>query len=132
MSVTRKSHFVEDHSVQQLEDLDGIGDIGEDFGERNHQDEVKAHRRLGCVRNFVTRESFKSKEEVQIKSEKGQAKILEIKEKRKKGPSDANEARQVAKKQRRMDARAEVLAFSAPEGRMTTLMQQRGLELKEA
>ena len=69
---------------------------------------------------------------MQIKSEKVQAKIVEIKEKRKKGPSDANEVRQAAKKQRRMDARAEVLAFPAPEGRMTTLRQQRSLELVEA
>jgi hypothetical protein len=132
MSVTTKSHLAEDHSVEQQEDLDGIGDLGEDFGERNHQDEAKADRRLGCVRNFATRESIKSKEEMQIKSEKVQAKIVEIKEKRKKGPSDANEARQAAKKQRRMDARAEVLAFPAPEGRMTTLRQQRSLELVEA
>ncbi len=121
-----------DHSVEQQEDFDGIGDLGEDFGERNHQDEAKADLRLGCVRNFATRELIKSKEEVQIKSEKVQAKIVEIKEKRKKGPSDANEVRQAAKKQRRMDDRARVLAFPAPEGRMTTLRQQRGLELQAA
>ena len=84
------------------------------------------------MRNFATRESIKSKEEVQIKSEKVQAKIVEIKEKRKKGPSDANEVRQAAKKQRRMDDRARVLAFPAPEGTMTTLRQQRGLELQAA
>jgi hypothetical protein len=52
MSVTTKSHLAEDHSVEQQEDLDGIGDLGEDFGERNHQDEAKADRHLGCVRNL--------------------------------------------------------------------------------
>jgi hypothetical protein len=69
MSITTKSHLVEDHSLEQQEELHGIGDLGEDFGERNHQDQAKADRRLGCVRNFVTRESIKSKEEVEVKSE---------------------------------------------------------------
>jgi hypothetical protein len=40
---------------------------------------AKADQRLGCVRNFVTRETIKSKEEVQVKSEMVQAKIVEIK-----------------------------------------------------
>jgi hypothetical protein len=100
MSVTTKSHLAEDHSVKQQDALRGIGDLGEDFGERNHQDKAKADCRLGCIRNFATRESIKSREEVQIKSEKVQARILAIKEKRKKGPSDANEVRQAAKKQK--------------------------------
>ena len=69
---------------------------------------------------------------MQITSENVQAKIVEIKEKRKKGPSDANEVRQAAKKQRKMDNRARVLAFPALEGRMATLRQQRGLELQAA
>ena len=132
MSVTTKSHMTEDHSIEQQENFDGIGDLGEDFGERNHQDESKADRRLGCVRNFAMRETIKSKEEVQIKDEKVQAKIVEIRQKRKKAPSDANEARQAAKKQRRLDARVEVLALPAPDGRMTTLREQRALKLKQA
>jgi hypothetical protein len=55
-----------------------------------------------------------------------QAGIVEIKEKqKKKGPSDADEACQAAKKQRRMDGRAKVLAFPAPEGsRMRTTLRQ--------
>jgi hypothetical protein len=80
----------------------------------------------------LTREFIKSKEEVQGKSEKVQAKIVKIKEKRKKCPSDANEACQAPKKQRLMDARAEVLANPAPEGRMRSLRQQQGLELDKA
>ena len=83
------------------------------------------------LRNLKARELIKSKEEVQIKSEKVQAKIIGIKEKRKKGTSDANEARQAAKKQRRMEARAEVLAFPAPEGPMTTLRQLGAAKLEE-
>jgi hypothetical protein len=100
MSVTTKSHLVEDHSVEQQEALDGIGNLGQDFGEQNHQDESKADRRLGCVQNFARRETIKSKEEVQTKDQKVQGKIIEIKEKRKGGPSNGTEARQAAKKQR--------------------------------
>jgi hypothetical protein len=46
MSVTTKNHLAEDHSVEQMEDLGGIGNLGEDFGERNHQNEAKADRHL--------------------------------------------------------------------------------------
>jgi hypothetical protein len=34
MSVTTKSHLAEDHSCEQQEDLDVIGNLGEDFGEQ--------------------------------------------------------------------------------------------------
>jgi hypothetical protein len=86
MSVTTKSHLIEDHSLEQQEELHGIDDLGEDFGERNHQYQTKADRRLGCVRNFATRESIKSKEEVEVKSEVVKAKIMEIQGKQKRGP----------------------------------------------
>jgi hypothetical protein len=33
VSVTTKSHLMEDHSLEQQAELDGIGDLGEDFGE---------------------------------------------------------------------------------------------------
>jgi hypothetical protein len=91
MSVTTKRHLAEDHSLEQQEDLDGIGDLGEDFGERNHQHQAKANRRLGRVRKFGTRETVESKEEVQTKDEKVQAKIIKIKGKRKKGHSEGTE-----------------------------------------
>jgi hypothetical protein len=68
---------------------------------------------------------------VQIKDEKVQAKIVAIKEKRK-GPSDANEARQATKKKRQTQARDEVLALPAPVGKMTTLRERHVLQLKEA
>jgi hypothetical protein len=53
MSVTTKSHLMEDHAVQQKLELHGFGDLGEDFGERNHQDQAQADRRLGCIRIFI-------------------------------------------------------------------------------
>jgi hypothetical protein len=132
MSITTKSHLAEDHSVQQQEDLQGIGDIGEDFGERNHQDQAKADRRLGCVRNFATRETIKSKEEVQVKDEKVQTKIMEIKEKRKRGRCLVAEELRAARKQKRLDAREEILAPPAPEGKMVTLRERRVLYFKNS
>jgi hypothetical protein len=132
MSVTTKSHLMEDHSLEQQEELQGFGDLGEDFGERNHQDQAKADRRLGCVRNFAAREKLKSLEEVQAKDTKVQAKIQNIKVKRSRGHYEGTEARQVAKRQRRLDAREEVLASPAPVGRMTTLRERRVLKLNEA
>jgi hypothetical protein len=68
------------------ENLEGIGNLGEDFEKWNHQDEAKADRRLECVRNFAIRESIKSKEEVQVKDQKVQAKIIRSKRSRKKAP----------------------------------------------
>jgi hypothetical protein len=42
MGMTTKSHLAEHHSVEQeQEDLKGIGDFGEDFGEQNHQKKQK-------------------------------------------------------------------------------------------
>jgi hypothetical protein len=96
MSVTTKSHLIGDHSCEQQEELQGLGDIGEDFGERNHQDQAKADRRLGCIRNFVAREKIKSLEEVQAKDTKVQAKIIEIKVKRSREQYEGTEARQAA------------------------------------
>jgi hypothetical protein len=92
---------MEDPAVEQQQGLNGFGDLGgEDFGEQNHQDQAKANRRLGCVRDVAVREAIKSREEVQVKDEKVQAKILEIKGKHKRGLYEGTEARQAARRQR--------------------------------
>jgi hypothetical protein len=118
--------------LEEQENLAGFGDLGNDFGEWNHQDQAKADQCLGCIWNFATRETIKSKEEVQTKDIKVQAKITEIKGKRKKGHSKGTVACQSTKRQRRFDAREEVLALPAQEGRMTTLREGRVIQLKEA
>jgi hypothetical protein len=94
MSTTTKSHLMEDHSVEQQWEFNGIGNLGEDFGERNHQDQAKADRRLGCVQNFAAREKIKSLEEVQAKDSTVLVKISDIKVKRQRGQSKETEARQ--------------------------------------
>jgi hypothetical protein len=50
--------------------------------------------------NFATRETIKIKEEVEVKDQKVQAKIIEIKGEVEKGPSEEAEAHQAEKKQR--------------------------------
>ena len=77
MSITTKSHMIEDHSNQQR-NFSGIGDLTEDFGERNHQYESKADKRLSGIRNFAQREKIKSIEEVKAKDPKVFFKVEEI------------------------------------------------------
>jgi hypothetical protein len=77
------------------------------------------------------REAIKSREEVQVKDEKVQEKILEIKGKLKRGLYEGAEARQVARRQRQLDARQEVLDSPSPEGRMRTLRELRMLQLNK-
>jgi hypothetical protein len=75
---------------------------------------------------------IKSKEEVQVKSEMVQAKIVKIKGKLRQGHYEGTEGRQAAKRQRRLDQQQEVLALPAPVGQMTTLREWRVLKLHEA
>jgi hypothetical protein len=43
MSITPKTHVMEDHSITKLVATHGFADLGKDAGERNHQDEAKAY-----------------------------------------------------------------------------------------
>ncbi len=94
---------MEDHSLEQQEELHGFGDLGKNFDKQNDQDQAK-DQRLGCVWNFGVQEKIKSLEEVQAKDTKVQAKIIEIKVKCSRGQYEGTEARQAAKRQRRLDA----------------------------
>jgi hypothetical protein len=69
-------------------------------------------------------------EEVQAKDSTVLAKISDIKLKRQEiGQSEETEARQAAKRQKRLDRRDKVLTLPAPVGRMTTLRERRALRL---
>jgi hypothetical protein len=43
LSITPKVHAIEDHMVDQIRCLKGIGDLGEDFVERSHQDGIRQY-----------------------------------------------------------------------------------------
>ncbi len=98
MSITPKTHVMDDHSIQQLVATHGFADLGEDAGERNHQDEAKADRRLGAIRDYALKEAFKSKDEVKRKNPKVEAKIAQLVDKNKRKSSGETKARQAAKR----------------------------------
>ena len=115
---------MDDHSIQQLIATHGFADLGEDAGERNHQDEAKADRRLGAIRKYAQKEAFKSKDEVRKKNPKVEAKIAQLIDKNKRKSSGDTKARQVAKHQKRIEVREVALAcLPAPNRTMKTLRQ---------
>jgi methionyl-tRNA synthetase len=98
-----KNHLIEDHAVKQQQDLNSFDDLGDNFGEQNHQAQVKADQCHQCIHNFAAMEAIKSREEVQVRDKKSQEKFLEIKGKHKRGLYKGTEARQAAKRQRQLD-----------------------------
>jgi hypothetical protein len=125
MSITPKTHVMGDHSIEQLVRIFGFADLAEDAGERNHQDEAKADRRLGGIRDFARKEDFKSKDEFRKKNPVVQEKITQLREKNKRKTSGDAHDRQIEKRRKRMDAREEALSRPAPEGKMKTLRRIR-------
>jgi hypothetical protein len=74
MSITPKTHLMDDHSIQKLIATRGFADLGEDADERkHHQDEEKADRGLGAIRDYALKEAFKSKDKVNRKNPKVEA-----------------------------------------------------------
>ena len=78
MSVTPKSHIIEDHACGQQERLLGIGDLDESFGERNHQIETRFDSKYGRLRDFKLREKFKAKEQASANYQPVRDRILQI------------------------------------------------------
>jgi hypothetical protein len=117
LSITAKSHMMEDHSCEQQLIFLGLGDLDESFGERNHQYESIADRRHGGTRNFARRERIKSKEQAQVNHHGVQDKIMEIKEKRKRQSNNTesnSQQRAEAKRRKRLDDREAALRFFVP------------------
>jgi hypothetical protein len=126
MSVTPKDHCIEDHAVQLMVLHEGIGDLGEDQGEQNHQLESKEDLRLGCVRSFQRREAFKSKQDGKKHDPGVKEKITKMHDKNaKRKNAEETAARHAEKRLKRMSAREEALLFPAPEGVMETLRRLR-------
>ena len=126
MSVTPKDHCIEDHSIQLMILHEGIGDLGEDPGEHNHQLESKEDLRLGNVRCFRRKEMFKSKQDGKRHGPGVQEKMSEMLRKNaKRATLEQTAARHAEKRQKRVDAREEPLLLPAPVGLMTTMRQLR-------
>jgi hypothetical protein len=130
LSITPKSHVMEDHSCEQQQLLQGMGDLDESFGERNHQYESIADRRHGGTRDFARREKIKSKEQAQFNHPDVKIKVEGIHGKRKRTASTArkSEVQQTAdkKRQKRMEDReASLLFFVAPGSKLKKLEDER-------
>jgi hypothetical protein len=119
LSITPKSHVVEDHGCQQQRRFRGIGGLDESFGERNHQSESIADRRHGGTRDFAMREKIKSREQAQFNHPEVEEKVALINLKRKRAVSASkknmqNEAE--AKRQKRLQDRESALNYYIPNG----------------
>ena len=79
ISITPKSHIIEDHSITQQRCLKGIGDLEESFGERNHQLETRNDVRYASVQDFDLKERLKSRDEAQSNHPDVQDKMKELK-----------------------------------------------------
>jgi hypothetical protein len=72
------------HGIQRLNATHRFADLGEDGGERNHQDEAKADNWPGAIRDHAQKEAFKSKDEVKKRNPKEvEAKIAQLIDKNK-------------------------------------------------
>ena len=127
MSITTKSHLIEDHSDQQQR-FNGIGDLTEDFGERNHQYEAKADALRARVRSFAKRQILNSQDEVRNKDPRIKIKAEEIKQKRTRETQiSAHDimSKKKAKRQQHIDKREKALSYCVPTEPMKTMRQRR-------
>ena len=127
MSITTKSHLIEDHSDQQ-EMFNGIGDLTEDFGERNHQYEAKADALRARVRSFAKRQMLNSQDEVKNKDPRIKIKAEEMKQKQTRETQISYHGSMITKKEKRqkhIDEREKALSCIVPSKPMKTMRQQR-------
>ena len=96
MSITPKLHLLFGHLLGFLEQVQGFGDLGEDAGERAHQEESRNESRVGAVANLVKKERTKSQFEAMKKSTNVKQMMSDLKDKSRRkfkidGPSRAEE-----------------------------------------
>ena len=94
MSVTPKLHILFVHLLIFLERVQGFGDLGEDSGERAHQEEARNESQVGAMVNLAKKERTKSQFEAMNKSAMVKETMSEFKHKSKSnfiidGPSQA-------------------------------------------
>jgi hypothetical protein len=136
VSVTPKLHVMEDHAIGLCSQHNGFGDLGEDAGERAHQEETKNDQRVWGIKGIIKKETTKSQFESMKKHPKVQGIRLEfnIKSKRKvaEGTTRSAAENKAAKKQRRMERRDEWRSWPLIAGTMTTLREKKKARNVEA
>ena len=96
MSITPKLRLLFGHLLGFLEQVQGFGDLGEDAGERAHQEESRNESRVGAVANLVKKERTKSQFEAMKKSTNVKQMMSDLKDKSRRkfkidGPSRSEE-----------------------------------------
>ena len=82
-SVTPTLHCIEDQAVTFIQYTNRFGDIGEDVGERAHQEETCNKARVAAVHNIKNKETTKSHFEAMAKNVKMKVEELKQPSKRK-------------------------------------------------
>ena len=128
MSMTTKAHIDEKHACEQQEEHDGVGDMEESFGWRDHQKETRADARHGGAGVFFTRERNKGMDEALSNDLKVQVAKTELQQKRKrKHDVLASQAAVTAETKRAKHAqqRSDALTMIVPTGELVSLVENR-------
>jgi hypothetical protein len=114
LSVTPKMHCVEDHLADIVELFGGVGDLGEDEGERGHQTGHRNEMRSKALRDADKKAKSHARLECMSQNpevRQCQAKVqMESKRQRKRGGLSLGEANAKAAKLARVEARNQLLA----------------------
>ena len=114
-----KVHSIKDHAIYLLEKFGGYGDLGEDAGEKAHQDEAKIEARVAAIK-----ESTKSTYEAMAKKDSVRAVVDDLTQKSKrtyKQKQGSVEERAKDKRMKRNEGRDLLKDLAVVEGRATTL-----------
>jgi hypothetical protein len=123
MSVTPKLHAIEDHLLEYLTRFGGIGDIGEDEGERGHQLGAMNEGRSKALRDNTAKATAHASWESMMKNEKVREQMnqvkVEAKRNMKKPPNTETNAQ--IKKRQRDEGRESLLENALVNGKLDSL-----------
>ncbi len=135
ISVTPKVHSIEDHAIYLLEKFGGYGDLGEDAGEKAHQDESKIEARVASIKDLSQKESVKSAYEAMAKKDSVRASVDDLKQRSartfKRRHQGSAEERENEKRAKRNEGRDLLKDMAVVEGTATTLRDKKKMDMLE-
>ena len=125
MSVTPKLHAIEDHLLEYLRRFGGIGDIGEDEGERGHQLGAMNEGRYKALRDNKAKATAHASWGSMMKNEKVKEQVKQVKvdAKRNIKKSPPTESNAQIRKRERDEGRESLLDNGLVNGKLDTLLQ---------
>ena len=123
MRVTPKLHAIEDHLLEYLQRFGGIGDIGEDEGERGHQLGAMNEGRSKTLRDNKAKATAHASWESMMKNEKVQEQMRQVKVEAKRSMKKAppNETNSQIRKRQRDEGRDSLLENDLVNGKLDSL-----------